>query len=94
MKGPITRVGHGANRPYKWSLDNSEEIARGWIVSAQHPAQLAEKLGIIPAEKLSQTLEAYQQRVDAGLMRSLGGLKKPWSNFTGSSTVFRCGHAC
>lgn len=83
MKGPITRVGHGANRPYKWSLDNSEEIARGWIVSAQHPAQLAEKLGIIPAEKLSQTLEAYQQSCRCRTDEKFGRSKETLVEFHG-----------
>src|SRR4030095_5405651 len=59
-KGPITRVGHGANRAYQWSRDNSEEIRRGWIASADGPRELAEKLGIKAAEKLTETVNAYQ----------------------------------
>ena len=37
LKGPITRVGHGANRGYRWSEDNGEEIRKGWIAAAIAP---------------------------------------------------------
>ena len=35
LSGPITQLGHGANRAYNWSADNSEEVRRGWITSGK-----------------------------------------------------------
>ncbi len=34
---------------YKWSADNSEEIAKGWILKADSISELARKIGIEPA---------------------------------------------
>lgn len=57
--GPITSVGHGANRGYAWSADNSEEIRRGWIASGKDAAELAGRLGVGSAEQLRETVAAY-----------------------------------
>ena len=83
LKGPITRVGHGANRAYQWSADNSEEVSRGWIVSAAGPAQLADKLGIKPAEKLVETLDGYQQASRSGIDEKFGRSKETLVEFDG-----------
>jgi succinate dehydrogenase/fumarate reductase flavoprotein subunit len=72
MKGPITRVGHGANRFYNWSRDNSEEVKRGWIVSADGPAELGKKLGIRQAEKLRETISGYQEACREGIDEVFG----------------------
>jgi succinate dehydrogenase/fumarate reductase flavoprotein subunit len=61
LKGPITRVGHGVNRDYRWSADNSAEVRRGWIDAADDPSELASKLGIQMPRKLTETVEAYRQ---------------------------------
>jgi succinate dehydrogenase/fumarate reductase flavoprotein subunit len=82
-KGPITRVGHGANRAYQWSPDNSEEIRRGWIVSADGPAELANKLGIKAAEKLRETVDAYQEACRNGIDEKFGRSKKTLVGFEG-----------
>jgi succinate dehydrogenase/fumarate reductase flavoprotein subunit len=82
-KGPITRVGHGANRAYKWSRDNSEEVRRGWIVSAGNPAELAEKLGITSAEKLTETVNAYQAACRNGTDEKFGRSKETLVEFHG-----------
>jgi succinate dehydrogenase/fumarate reductase flavoprotein subunit len=82
-KGPITRVGHGANRAYQWSRDNSEEIRRGWIASADGPAELAEKLGIKAAEKLTATVNAYQAACRNGSDEKFGRSKETLVEFHG-----------
>ena len=82
-KGPITRVGHGANRAYKWSQDNSEEVRHGWIVSADGPAELAEKLGIKAAEKLTETVNAYQAACRNGTDEKFGRSKETLVEFHG-----------
>jgi len=55
-------------RGYRWSDDNSAEIAKGWIVQANSIEELASKIGRDPA-KLTATVERYnlacrQQRDD------------------------------
>jgi len=82
-KGPITRVGHGANRAYQWSPDNSEEIRRGRIVSAGTPAELAKKLGIKAAEKLTETVDAYQEACRSGTDEKFGRSKETLVEFDG-----------
>ena len=72
LTGPITRVGHGANRAYKWSMDNSEEVRRGWIASADSPAELARKLGLKAAEKLVKTLSTYHEACTSGTDKDFG----------------------
>jgi hypothetical protein len=64
-------------------LDNSEEVRRGWIVSAQRPVELADKLVIKPAEKLSETLEAYQQACRSGTDEKFGRSKETLVEFDG-----------
>lgn len=83
LKGPITRVGHGANRGYRWSADNSEEIRRGWIATADGPAQLANKLGIKAAEKLTETLKTYQEACGNGTDERFGRSKETLVGFHG-----------
>ena len=60
LAGPITQIGHGANRSVAWSADNSDEIKRGWIKSAPNLDELARGLGIISPNQLAKTLSAYQ----------------------------------
>ncbi len=72
LRGPITRAGHGANRDYKWSDDNSEEIRRGWIVSGREPAELARGLGIDSARQLGETLTAYRKACRTGKDEEFG----------------------
>jgi FAD binding domain-containing protein len=83
LKGPITRVGHGANRAFRWSTDNSEEIRRGWIESADGPPELANKLGIKAAEKLTETVDAYQKACRSGTDEKFGRAKETLVGFHG-----------
>jgi succinate dehydrogenase/fumarate reductase flavoprotein subunit len=64
--GPITSVGHGANRGYHWSLDNQIEIDRGWIVQSNEPRDLARKLGIAEPDQFAATLSEYRAARQSG----------------------------
>jgi succinate dehydrogenase/fumarate reductase flavoprotein subunit len=61
LSGPITQLGHGANRDYNWSADNSEELRRGWIKSGKSGEQLGVGLGIRSPDQLSRTLSSYEE---------------------------------
>jgi succinate dehydrogenase/fumarate reductase flavoprotein subunit len=82
LTGPITRVGHGANRAYRWSADNSEEVRREWIQSGNSPSQLASKLGS-KAEQLTDTLESYQNACRIGTDEKFGRSKETLVGFDG-----------
>ena len=83
LKGPITRVGHGANRAYQWSKDNSEEIRRGWILGADSPEKLASELGMKSPEKLRETVDAYQEACRKGTDEKFGRSKETLVEFHG-----------
>jgi len=83
LSGPITRIGHGANRAYRWSLDNSDEIRRGWIACSDDPKELAKKLGISSEGSLSQTLNAYQEACEIGIDEKFGRSKETLEKFEG-----------
>ena len=68
---------------YQASRDNSKEIEKGWIVKGETPADLANKLGIKPAE-LEATIAKYNEhcknKLDSEFARprqSLVPLEKP-----------------
>ena len=83
LKGPITRVGHGANRAYQWSPDNSFEVNRGWIASADSPTVLAGKLGIKNPNTLERTVQSYQQACEKGKDERFGRSKETLVSFDG-----------
>jgi succinate dehydrogenase/fumarate reductase flavoprotein subunit len=66
QKGPITSVGHGANRGYSWSSDNQIEIDRGWIVKGREARDLAEKLQMRDLAQLGTTISTYQEACRRG----------------------------
>jgi hypothetical protein len=82
-KGAITRVGHGSNRAYRWSLDNSDEIRRGWILSADDPAELATRLGIEVNENLVDTINIYNEACKKQLDEKFGRSKKTLTKLSG-----------
>lgn len=75
LQGPITKLGHGANRAYSWSRDNAKEIERGWIVTANDPVELGRRLGIDRAKQLGETLAAYNQSCRTGNDKQFGRSK-------------------
>jgi hypothetical protein len=64
--GPITSVGHGANRDYVWSLDNHIEIDRGWIMQSHEPGDLARKLGMTKPDQFAATVSEYREARRSG----------------------------
>ncbi|TVZ02172.1 FAD-dependent oxidoreductase [Trebonia kvetii] len=50
---------------YRWSADNTAEIASGWIHRADTPAALAAALGV-PADQLTATIDRYNAACAAG----------------------------
>jgi succinate dehydrogenase/fumarate reductase flavoprotein subunit len=61
---PFTHSGHFSN--YEWSVDNSAEIEKGWIVEADTIEGLAEKLGIDPSG-LSASISAFNGYASTGV---------------------------
>jgi succinate dehydrogenase/fumarate reductase flavoprotein subunit len=70
--GPITSLGHGANRGYEWSSNNQIEIDRGWIVKGNDALDLAQKLPMREAGQLSATLAVYQEACRRGRDEEFG----------------------
>ncbi|MBI4334091.1 MAG: FAD-binding protein [Chloroflexi bacterium] len=67
--GPLPGSGGGGaagpHQLYHWSSDNSQELERGWIVSAATVKKLARKLEI-PADSLEKTVAAYNRYCERG----------------------------
>ena len=83
FKGAITRVGHGANRGYRWSDDNSEEIRKGWISASDSALDLAAKLGIKNGARLHETVESYRRACAAGADEKFGRGQKTLAGLEG-----------
>ena len=65
-RGPLSRGTAGYNRDlYSWSLDNSAEIAKGWIRQGKTAAELAAKISV-PTKTLEETIERYNGYCKAG----------------------------
>lgn len=64
--GPVSRGTAGYNRDlYSWSLDNSTEVAKGWIIQGKTAVELATKMAIAP-EALEHTINRYNEYCNAG----------------------------
>lgn len=65
--GPLTYTSMGAMGVglYDWSLDNSAEIEKGWIVTAETIEDLAAQIGADPAT-LTATMDAYSAACESG----------------------------
>ena len=75
-KGPLCRITSGYNRDlYRWSLDNSKEIAKGWILQADTAAGLASKISIEP-QTLENTIKRYNEYCKAGKDADFGRNKE------------------
>ncbi|MBI4331046.1 MAG: FAD-binding protein [Chloroflexi bacterium] len=65
-KAPLNPGGTGINQYlYKWSADNSAEVARGWIAQGRSIRDLAARIGIDPAA-LEKTVATYNQYCKTG----------------------------
>jgi succinate dehydrogenase/fumarate reductase flavoprotein subunit len=75
-KGPLSRGTAGYNRDlYNWSLDNSEEIAKGWILRGKTIAELAGKMSV-EASDLEDTITRYNEGCKAGRDADFGRLRE------------------
>ncbi len=64
-KGTLAITTAGTSRDYKWSADNSAEIAKGWIIEGKTLAELATKLKMEPAV-LEKSVARYNDLCKAG----------------------------
>lgn len=70
LAGPLNGL-LGTPNDYAWSADNSAEVDRGWIVSADSPADLAARIGV-DRDVLESTLAEYNAAAHAGQDRRFG----------------------
>lgn len=63
--GPIVRVPSGYNAGFDWSRDNSREVQRGWINSADSIADLAAQLAL-PAAEVERTIDEFNEVASTG----------------------------
>lgn len=75
--GPISpsTAGYNPKFAYKWSLDNSEEIKKGWIIQSKSIAELASKINIDPAT-LEATVNRYNENCREGIDPDFGRQKQ------------------
>jgi succinate dehydrogenase/fumarate reductase flavoprotein subunit len=72
--GPLVRRTSGPSGPnqlYKWSLDNSVELAKGWITGGDTVSELATKIGM-PPENLQETISKWNRDCQRGGDPELG----------------------
>ena len=67
--GPLCRFSAPGREP--WSADNSTEVERGWIHAASNVDELAGAIGV-DAERLAETVAAYNDAARAGLDPEFG----------------------
>jgi len=63
-KGPLSGIVSGAN-DYKWSLDNSKEVAKGWITMGRTTGELARRISV-NEENLTKTVARYNEYCKMG----------------------------
>jgi succinate dehydrogenase/fumarate reductase flavoprotein subunit len=64
LAGPLNGI-VGTPNDYRWSADNSVELAAGWMVGGETAAELASKIGV-DAGTLAATLDEYAAAVAGG----------------------------
>ncbi|MFC2005902.1 FAD-dependent oxidoreductase [Chloroflexota bacterium] len=66
-RGPLNSSTSGFNRDqYKWSLDNSQEVAKEWITRAKSIAELASQISVDELT-LENTITTYNEYCKAGV---------------------------
>jgi len=66
QKGPLNTGAVGYNRNlYKWSKDNAEEVAKGWIIKSETLSELAKKISVDEAS-LEDTFQEYNECCKTG----------------------------
>jgi succinate dehydrogenase/fumarate reductase flavoprotein subunit len=75
-RGPLSRGTAGYNRDlYSWSLDNSTEVAKGWIVHGKTTSELAAKISIA-SEGLEAQINRYNEHCQTGRDADFGRAKE------------------
>ena len=72
--GPLT-IPSGRYRDYKWSSDNSTEVAKGWIIEGKTIRELARKISVDEAA-LEETISRYNGCCESGLDPDWGRSKE------------------
>lgn len=70
LRAPLYR-GTGANQTYEWSLDNSKEVAKGWIVREETIRALARRLSLDEGT-LENTVNKYNECCRNGVDAEFG----------------------
>jgi succinate dehydrogenase/fumarate reductase flavoprotein subunit len=65
-RGPINTQALGVNRAYDWSLDNSREIAKGWIKKGQNIRALAKEISV-DGSALEKSISRYNEFCQSGV---------------------------
>jgi len=80
-KGPIVRDTTGYNRDlYQWSLDNSKEIKKGWILQDKKVSNLAKKMEVEPSV-LEETVANYSEYCKTGKDTEFGRAREHLKDF-------------
>ena len=75
-RGALSRGTAGYNRDlYSWSLDNSAEITKGWILQGKTIAELAPRISVEP-KALEETVSRYNRNCRAGRDEDFGRAKE------------------
>ena len=82
QKGAVSVGTAGTTRDYKWSADNSAEIAKGWIKKADTVADLAKILKLDPAT-LEKTVAKYNDACAKGMDGDFHRAKETMQPFKG-----------
>ncbi|MDD4859049.1 MAG: FAD-binding protein [Dehalococcoidales bacterium] len=76
------KIGNNVNL-YKWSLDNSAEIAKGWIIQAKNPAELAKKIPTMDPATIEATIAKFNEACKSGKDAEFKRAKEDMSAITG-----------
>ncbi|MBI4295806.1 MAG: FAD-dependent oxidoreductase [Chloroflexi bacterium] len=65
-RGPLSAMASARNKVYQWSLDNSAEIAKGWIKQGKTIRELAKQISVDEAT-MENTVAKYNEHCKAGV---------------------------
>lgn len=74
-RAPLYPALSGRNRDYKWSLDNSKELSKGWIKKGKTIRELAKVIGL-NAQTLEETVNRYNEYCESGKDPDFGRAKQ------------------
>jgi succinate dehydrogenase/fumarate reductase flavoprotein subunit len=75
-RGPLSRGTAGYNRDlYSWSVDNSAEVAKGWILQGKTVKELAARISVDPSA-LEESIARYNRHCQSGKDADFGRAKE------------------